>query len=109
MKGHLRKRGQNSWAIIVDAPRASDGKRRRKWHTFRGTKAAAEAEMAKIVHQLQVGDYVEPARQTVAEYLRQWLTFSETRVTGKTFERYREIVETQIIRKRGLKTVLTTI
>lgn len=101
MKGHLRKRGQNSWAIVVDLPRTSDGKRRRKWHTFKGTKGAAEAEMAKIVHQMQVGDYVEPARQTVTEYLRQWLGFSQTRVSAKTFERYREIVETQIVPALG--------
>ena len=97
MKGHLRKRGQNTWAIVVDLPRAAHGKRRRKWHSFRGTKSAAQAEMAKILHQMQTGDYVEGSRETLESFLHRWLVSSESRVSGKTLERYREIVETQII------------
>jgi len=40
-------------------------------------------------------------RADFADYLRQWLGFSETRVTAKTFECYREIVEKQIIPTLG--------
>lgn len=97
MKGHLRKRGQNSWAIVVDLPHTANGKRRRKWHSFKGTRSAAQAEMTKILHQLQTGDYVEGSKETLSSYLRRWLVSSESRVSGKTLERYREIVETQII------------
>ena len=101
MRGHLRKRGQNSWAIVVDLPHTAHGKRRRKWHSFRGTKSAAQAEMARILHQLQTGDYVEGSRETMDAFLRRWLVSSESRVSGKTLERYREIVETQIVPALG--------
>jgi hypothetical protein len=40
MKGHIRERSPGCWAIILDIPNPKTGKRRRKWHSFKGTKAA---------------------------------------------------------------------
>ena len=45
MKGHIRKRGKNSWALVVDIGRDAEGKRRRKWHSFRGGRRAGRVEM----------------------------------------------------------------
>lgn len=38
MKGHLKERSPGHWAIILDVPDPRTGKRRRKWHSFKGTK-----------------------------------------------------------------------
>jgi hypothetical protein len=40
MKGHLKERSPGRWAIILDRHDAN-GKRHRKWHSFKGTKHQA--------------------------------------------------------------------
>ena len=50
-------------------------KRRRKWHTFETTsKRKAEEECAGLMTAMKQGNYVEPTKQTVAEFLEEWLT-----------------------------------
>jgi integrase len=94
MKGHLRKRGDRTWAVIVDVGRDADGKRRQRWHSVKGSKRDAEREMAKILHEMNTGSYVEPAKITVGEYLDRWLAdYAKHNVAGKTFERYEDIVD----------------
>ncbi len=93
MKGHIRNRGKNSWAIVLDLDRSPEGRRRQKWHAVRGTKRDAERELARLLHELNTGAYVEPARMTVGEYLERWLAdYAKNNVAAKTFERYAEIV-----------------
>src|SRR5690606_14302789 len=97
MKGHLRKRGKSSWAIILDLGRDENGKRRQKWHTVRGTRRDAEAELARLVHELNTGGYVEPARMTVGDYLERWLAdYARPSVSPKTCERYQDIIRSHI-------------
>jgi integrase len=93
MKGHLRRRGKNSWSIVLDLGRDASGKRRQKWHAVGGTKKVAERELARLVNALHTGAYIEPTRITVAEYLERWLEdYARSNVSAKTFERYAEIV-----------------
>lgn len=75
MKGHIRKRGDRSWAVIIELGRDPEtGKRRQKWHTVKGTKRDAEKELARLVNALNTGRYVAPSKLTLADYLQQWLT-----------------------------------
>jgi hypothetical protein len=38
---------------------------------------------------MNTGSYVEPARMTVAEYLKRWMEdYARSNVAAKTFERY---------------------
>jgi len=90
MKGHIRERSPGTWAIVLDL-HDENGKRRRKWHTFKGTKRQAQEECARLVTQLKAGNYVEPTKQTVAEFLDEWLNFIKPSVAPKTHERYAEI------------------
>jgi integrase len=94
MKGHLRRRG-DTWAIVFDL-RGADGKRRRKWHSFRGTKRQAQAELTRLLGEINQAEYVEPSKQTVAAFLDKWLTHVEAHVARKTFERYGEIASTHL-------------
>jgi integrase len=90
MKGSIRERSPGKWAIILDVFDEA-GKRRRKWHSFAGTKRQAQEECARLVTLMKSGNYVEPTRQTLAEYLDEWLAFVKPSVSLKTHERYSEI------------------
>jgi integrase len=90
MKGHIRERSPGRWAIILDL-HDDAGKRRRKWHSFAGTKRQAQEECARLVTLMKSGNYVEPTRQTVAAFLDEWLAFIRPSVSPKTHERYTEI------------------
>ncbi|MEQ9247468.1 MAG: site-specific integrase [Nitratireductor sp.] len=98
MKGHIRRRGPQSWAIVLDLGRDAEGKRRQKWHSIKGTRREAEKRLTDLVKSLHDGDYVEPARMDVAEYLRRWLTdYAGPNVSPKSLERYVQIVENNLI------------
>jgi hypothetical protein len=48
MRGHLKERGHNHWAIVLDA-RDPTGRRKRRWHAFHGTKREAQIECARLI------------------------------------------------------------
>src|SRR5680860_740229 len=71
----------------------AEGKRRQKWHTVHGTKKDAEAELARLVHEVNTGAYAEPDKMLVREYLDRWLKdYARVSVAPKTYERYDQIV-----------------
>jgi integrase len=93
MKGHVRERSPGKWAIVIDLYDDA-GNRRRKWHTFHTTsKRKAEEECARLITLMTSGNYVEPTKQTVAEFLDEWLDFIKPSVAPKTHERYSEILQ----------------
>lgn len=102
MSGHIRRRGKK-WEFKIELDRDPvTGQRRQKWYTGYTTKKAAEAELAKLMHQKQTGAFVEPSRLTVADYLRRWLEdYARPNVSGKTFERYQQIVNNSLIPDLG--------
>jgi integrase len=103
VKGHVRQRGKNSWAIIFDVGKDPvTGKRRQKWHTFRGTKREAQRELNSLLHGIQSGEYVEPNGVLTSEYLEQWLcNYAKPNVSGKSLERYAEIARCHLIPALG--------
>jgi integrase len=101
MKGHIRERSPGHWAIILDIRDESTGKRRRKWHSFQGTKREAQHECARLITQMQGGAYSEPTKTTFGQFLEQWLAQVKSQVTPRTHERYCEIVRKNIIPALG--------
>src|SRR5215470_10832597 len=95
MKGHLRERSPGRWAIVIDVHDES-GKRRRKWHSFRGTKREAQIECSRIITELQGGPYVEPSRLTVAQFLDRWFDHIRTQVSPRTWECYGETINAYV-------------
>ncbi|MBA8819466.1 site-specific integrase [Ochrobactrum sp. P6BS-III] len=96
MKGHIRERSPGKWAIVLDVPDPETGKRRRKWHTFHGTKRQAQVECARLVSELNGGVYIEPDKTTVSDFLKRWLIHVKPSVSNKTHERYTELCELNI-------------
>ena len=91
MKGHIRERSSGRWAIILDTYDPETGKRKRKWHKFKGTKRQAQDECARLITEMKGGVYLEPNKTTVAQFLGRWLEHIKPNVSPRTHERYTEI------------------
>jgi integrase len=106
MKGHVRERSPGRWAIVIDEP-SEGGKRKQRWHSFKGTKREAQAKLHELIASIRKGDYVEPSKLTVAEYVRgriaQWAAAGE--ISPKTTERYTELLDNQIVPHLGTKSI----
>ncbi|TJX41357.1 MAG: site-specific integrase, partial [Mesorhizobium sp.] len=59
MKGHIRERTPGHFAIVLDVGEADPktGKKKRKWHSFTGTKREAQKEAARLIAELDAGTY----------------------------------------------------
>jgi hypothetical protein len=91
MKGHIVERSPGRWAIILDLYDPATGERRRKWHSFKGTKRQAQTECSRLITQMEEGLYVEPQKLTLAQFLERWLEHIRPNVAPKTYERYWQI------------------
>src|SRR5262245_41215748 len=96
MKGSIIERSPGRWAIILDVD-SSTGKRRRKWHSFKGTKREAQVECARLISEIKNRNYVEPGKTTLAQYLDRWLDHIKTQVSPRSHERYGELIHHHIV------------
>ncbi len=91
-RGYIRKRATNRWQLTYDAPRGPDGRRNRKYETVSGTKRQAEARLTEILESLRRGQYHEPTRLTLGEYLDQFLAeYVTANCRRKTTEGYESL------------------
>jgi integrase len=104
MKGNITRRGHSSWRLKFDIGREA-GNRKIQYHTFRGTKREAQTKLAELIASLGTGSYVEPSKTTVAEFVRarvdQWEADGD--ISARTAQRYRQLVENQIVPHLGSK------
>jgi integrase len=98
MTGHIRRRGKNSFELKFDAGRDPvTGKRKIRYSSFKGSKRAAELELARLVSEHDAGNSVDPSKITVAEFFDRWdRDWAAANVSLKTLERYRQIARLQI-------------
>jgi integrase len=75
MKGYFRKRGK-TWSFTLDIGKDAQGKRKQKTKGGFKTKKAAEEACAELIAQLNKGEYVEPSKSTLGEYLQEWIDSS---------------------------------
>lgn len=108
--GNITRRGKASWRLKFEGARDPEtGRRNIQYHTLRGSKAQAKAKLAELVAAIGNSSYVEPSKLTVAEHVRarvsQWEAAydpaAKTGISPKTAERYRELVENQIVPHLG--------
>ncbi|MCP1931804.1 tyrosine-type recombinase/integrase [Bradyrhizobium elkanii] len=96
MKGSIVERSPGHWAIILDQRDPATGKRKRKWHSFKGTKRQAEVECARLVTAITGGTYQEPNKVTLGDFLSRWTDHIKSQVSPKSHERYAGIVNQNI-------------
>jgi integrase len=105
MKGSIVERSPGHWGIILNeaASKTQNGKRRRRWFSFQGTKREAQRECARLIAELQNGTAVEPTKLTVAEFLdrfeRDWIP---AHVRTRTAIRYVQLLKHVRARLGGL-------
>jgi integrase len=99
MTGHVRRRGKASWELKYDAePDPLTGKRRIRYHSFKGTKREADIELARLVAENAAGEGVDPTKETVAEFLQRWdRDWASLNIGPKALERYRGIVRLYVV------------
>ena len=97
MKGHLKERSPGHWSIVIDVPDPATGKRRRKWHSFKGTKRQAQIECARLISAIQTGHYLEPSKTMLAQFLERWLEHMKAQLSPKSHARYCELVRKNIV------------
>jgi integrase len=91
MRGHIRERSPGRWAIVLDVRDPASGKRKRRWYSFAGTKREAQKECARLITEMERGTYVEPTRETVANFLERWIEHMQGQVSPRSHERYAEL------------------
>ncbi|HEX9871675.1 MAG TPA: tyrosine-type recombinase/integrase [Candidatus Tectomicrobia bacterium] len=66
-----------------------------KWFTVKGTKRDAERKLTELLHHLHRGEYVEPSRTTVGEWLQAWLktAIKPPNKRLRTYETYQSVIE----------------
>ena len=87
MRGFIKKRGKRSWAVVLDV-RDKTGRRRKD----------AEAAQAKLINDINTANYVAPSKLTIEQHIRNRLAQWEAsgRISAKTAQRYRELINNQI-------------
>jgi integrase len=103
MKGHIRERSPGHWAIVIDV--SDGGKRKQRWHSFKGTKRQAQIECARLISEIQNGTAVEPSRMTVSAFLERWIEHVQGQVSPRSHERYAEIARKNLAPLLGALTL----
>ncbi len=103
MRGHIKKRGKNSYSIVVSLGKdATTGKYKYQWVSVKGTKKDAEKRLSELLHQLDHGAFIRPGRTTLREYLEKWLSeYVKPNLSPRGFERYQGIVIHYFIPEMG--------
>jgi integrase len=97
MTGHIRRRGERSWELKFDLGRDETGKRQIRYHSFKGTKREAQAELTRLSAEALRGTYIDATSETVGGFLDRWdRDWASIHLSPKTVERYRGIIGKQI-------------
>ena len=74
MRGHIRERSPGRWAIVLDRHDPITGRRKRRWHSFKGTKRQAQVRCAELVAELQSGASIDPNKVALRQFLDRFET-----------------------------------
>jgi integrase len=97
MPGQIIQRGERTFLVRVFRGRDANGKRVYHNKTIRGSKKDAQRYATKAQREIDTGTFLEPTRESVAEYLTRWLdSAAKGRVRARTLSDYRAIVKRYI-------------
>jgi integrase len=104
MRGSIKERSKGSWLITLEFGYIRDpesGRRTRvqKFETFHGTKKKAQDRLNDLISEARRGEYIEPSKLTLGEWLREWLDASlKPGWRPSTYARYKGIIEASILK-----------
>ena len=98
MEGSMRRRSKNSWEFTIDQGRGADGKRRRKFVSFKGTKAQAQQKLRDLLSAQDKGIPIAKEKVTVAQWFVRWMAeYVVPNTRQKTIERYQGLIDRHIV------------
>ncbi len=102
MRGHIEKRGKDSYSCRVSLGRDVSGKYRFHWETVKGTKKDSEKHLSEMLSQQDKGTFIKPTKTTMTEYLERWLAdYAKPNLGPRTYEGYESIVRCHLIPDLG--------
>jgi len=101
MRGHIRKRGATWTAVAYLGRDPETAKPKYKWSGGHRTRKDAERALTELVGRVQKGTYLEPTKQTVGEYLTDWLLAATVDLRPSTRPAYEIAVEKHLIPRLG--------
>jgi len=102
MRGHITKRGKNSYSIAISLGKDLTGRYKQQWVSVKGTKKDAEKRLSELLHQLDTGTFMKPGKTTLAEYLGRWLQdYAKPNLSPRGFERYESIARVHLLPSLG--------
>jgi integrase len=103
MRGHITKRGKDSYSIVISSGKDPvTGKYKYRWVSVKGTKKDAEKCLSELLHQLDTGTFVKAGRITLGRYLQRWLQeYARPNLSPRGYERYESVVRVHLIPQLG--------
>ena len=101
-RGHIRqrsKKNKDSYTVYIYlGVDQVTGRKKYKTEVVHTGKRDAEKRLTELLRQHDTGMYVEPPKETTAEFLEHWFhDYAETHVSLRTLEGYRGILDRHII------------
>jgi integrase len=73
------------------------GRRATKYVSVKGTRKQAQEELLRVMNAARTGEYVDPTRATLGEFLDRWeRDWAAVNVSPKTLERYKELLRVHV-------------
>ena len=99
--GHLRKRTGTNGAVSYQLTAEGDrdpltGRRERKYKTIKGTKKQAEAELRKMIADLESGSVITVSSMKLSDWMAKWLITYLPNIEQTTRDGYQEKVDNYI-------------
>src|SRR5688572_26234238 len=104
MRGSIRQRSKGSWRITLEFgyqrdPETGQLRRVQKFLTFHGAKRKAQDKLQDLLSDANRGEFVEPSKLTLGEWLTAWLTASvKPRCRPATYTRYKGIIAQRLLK-----------
>jgi hypothetical protein len=101
-RGHVRRRGKNSFELKLDIGRDATGKRQIIYRSIKcANKKQAETKLSALITEIEEGRHVEPDKVTVGQWIDQWLEAGapgrrRKKVSQRTLERYAQLLRTHV-------------
>ncbi len=101
MQGHVY-RENGAWSYRVDiGPDPATGRRRQRYKGGFKTKAMAQDGLRDLLAKVKGGKYTEPSRQTLGEYLVEWLEGAKPALRNNTVDSYERAIRNWISPRIG--------
>lgn len=96
MRGSVVKKNDH-WYVVIEDKDPATGRRKRRWHSGYRTKREAQAACNELAVAMQRGEYLAPSKQTVGDFVEEWLDTIRATVRVSTLEKYSRDLRTHVV------------